>query len=516
MIIKDNLQTSSALKKEPSSTTCSSKTVAGKFSITSKFYSFFIFIFDVLLNFIFVLIYSINQSINQSTELLQSINQSNSHHQSYSHNQSINQSIDWWMDWPKDRSIKQSSKMMAGKFQQLRNFIHFSFLIQFLILFRYHYFYCSNIIWWTVEFFYFFYFFVILLHFILYWYYILIFFIQPYLYSKFSNFFFKFDFFSRIFCPFVGGIWLWVLFERFFSMISLLRWRGDCNGKNEKWFPSNYVEEITLDSRRDSLSDTNTLFGAEQLGAFELSSCTIQELPPDAQAKSFAFRLLTPNRPTPIDIACESTEDLKSWLDAIKEVVRTSTALVKIRDANAGHFSKSLSLDWLIDFPVDWSLDWLIDWSFDRLIVRLIDWLLDWLIVWLIDWWIERLIDWFFKSDWSRIERTILFFIQSQSTIRKEQSFNCARELSNIIVYCISGVPFDPNGTFRLLSSTKWCWIFCFIFQWRLLTFGQCPRFRRPKWNGGSVRSGAKYFSSSFSHNWLEQGHFFEAKYGRS
>ena len=49
------------------------------------------------------------------------------------------------------------------------------------------------------------------------------------------------------------------------------RWRGDYGDKSQKWFPSNYVEEI---ESTDESADSNRL-GKIQKGSIELAGATV-------------------------------------------------------------------------------------------------------------------------------------------------------------------------------------------------------------------------------------------------
>ncbi|GAV05052.1 hypothetical protein RvY_15239-2 [Ramazzottius varieornatus] len=157
-------------------------------------------------------------------------------------------------------------------------------------------------------------------------------------------------------------------------------WRGDCNGKKEGWFPANYVEDCqSNDSRRNSISNESALFGAEQLGSFELVGCSVQQVPSTFNNLA-TFRIQTMTSPNPVEIACDSEEEMKSWMEAIRECVRVTD-----------EFSK--------------------------------------------------------KED------------------MYERTENCAKELSKLIVYCISGTPFRPTApdldfhkmsSFSELKVEKW------------------------------------------------------------
>ncbi|XP_055327367.1 1-phosphatidylinositol 4,5-bisphosphate phosphodiesterase gamma-1-like [Paramacrobiotus metropolitanus] len=153
-------------------------------------------------------------------------------------------------------------------------------------------------------------------------------------------------------------------------------WKGDYE-LEQRWFPSNYVREITDDDqRRDSYISygENTIFGAQQKGSFDVTDCVLHELPGGVSGKQFVFRLtMFPDRPRPeaVDLACESADDMHHWVNAIRQGVDISKE-------------------------------------------------------------------------------------QSRLTFGQEVKVNCARELSDLIVYCRSGVPFDPYRTdfdFRCMSS---------------------------------------------------------------
>ncbi|BFZ19735.1 hypothetical protein BsWGS_22774 [Bradybaena similaris] len=97
-------------------------------------------------------------------------------------------------------------------------------------------------------------------------------------------------------------------------------WRGDYGSKKQLWFPSNYVEEIDTQSENSAES---TPLGVLQQGTIDVKGCFIDELPP--RGNRFLFRIAPRNNSPPIEIAVDSEEEMKDWLEKIS--VSSSTAL---------------------------------------------------------------------------------------------------------------------------------------------------------------------------------------------
>lgn len=111
------------------------------------------------------------------------------------------------------------------------------------------------------------------------------------------------------------------------------RWKGDYGDKMQRWFPANYTEEVldaAGDQRRDSLTGENSLLGAQQKGAFDVSDCVVQEIAGGVNDRLHVFRLHSANA-SPVEIACETEEEMKRWIDAIREGVALSKERVRYK-----------------------------------------------------------------------------------------------------------------------------------------------------------------------------------------
>ncbi|GFO31278.1 phosphoinositide phospholipase c, partial [Plakobranchus ocellatus] len=97
-------------------------------------------------------------------------------------------------------------------------------------------------------------------------------------------------------------------------------WRGDYGAKKQLWFPANYVEEI--DAQMESLAESSPL-GVLQQGSIDVQGCIIDMLP--ARSGHFLFRIAPRNNSQPIEIACDTEEDMKDWIEKIS--VSSSTAV---------------------------------------------------------------------------------------------------------------------------------------------------------------------------------------------
>ena len=82
------------------------------------------------------------------------------------------------------------------------------------------------------------------------------------------------------------------------------------------------------DSRRNSISNESALFGAEQLGSFEMVGCSVQSVPSTFGKGLATFRIQTMTSPNPVEIACDTEEEMESWIEAINKCVRITDEFV--------------------------------------------------------------------------------------------------------------------------------------------------------------------------------------------
>ena len=96
--------------------------------------------------------------------------------------------------------------------------------------------------------------------------------------------------------------------------------------KTQYWFPSSYVEECDFD---ESFSNdkSGSVLGSEQKGAIYLSGCTVYELVEGSNNRPFVFRV-NPITGEFLDIACDTAEERRSWIEAIRECNRNHNELV--------------------------------------------------------------------------------------------------------------------------------------------------------------------------------------------
>ncbi|XP_055891169.1 1-phosphatidylinositol 4,5-bisphosphate phosphodiesterase gamma-1-like isoform X2 [Biomphalaria glabrata] len=97
-------------------------------------------------------------------------------------------------------------------------------------------------------------------------------------------------------------------------------WRGDYGSKKQLWFPANYVEEI--DTQAENPAESNPL-GVLQQGAIDVQGCIIDVLQP--RGNRFLFRIAPIKNSPTIEIAVDSEEDMKDWIEKIS--ISSSTAL---------------------------------------------------------------------------------------------------------------------------------------------------------------------------------------------
>ncbi|XP_070574181.1 1-phosphatidylinositol 4,5-bisphosphate phosphodiesterase gamma-1-like isoform X2 [Ptychodera flava] len=95
-------------------------------------------------------------------------------------------------------------------------------------------------------------------------------------------------------------------------------WRGDYGGREQMWFPSNYVEELEpINTDQDTGSDTTPL-GSLQKGVVDIQGCAVDSLPGGKGTQPYVFRIATPGQSTPMEIAAENEEDMQEWQKAIR------------------------------------------------------------------------------------------------------------------------------------------------------------------------------------------------------
>uniref|UniRef100_A0A3P8X7S0 1-phosphatidylinositol 4,5-bisphosphate phosphodiesterase gamma n=1 Tax=Esox lucius TaxID=8010 RepID=A0A3P8X7S0_ESOLU len=118
-------------------------------------------------------------------------------------------------------------------------------------------------------------------------------------------------------------------------------WKGDCGGKKQLWFPANYVEEIS-----PSQLTENSPLGDLLRGSVDVSSCQIVVRPEGKGSRLHVFSLLpaaSPRAGQVLDIAASSPEELKEWVQKIREVTVTSEA--KLEEGKIMERRKKIALE---------------------------------------------------------------------------------------------------------------------------------------------------------------------------
>ncbi|XP_046895534.1 LOW QUALITY PROTEIN: 1-phosphatidylinositol 4,5-bisphosphate phosphodiesterase gamma-1 [Hypomesus transpacificus] len=125
-------------------------------------------------------------------------------------------------------------------------------------------------------------------------------------------------------------------------------WKGDCGGKKQLWFPANYVEEISpsaVEPDRSQLTENSPL-GDLLRGSVDVSSCQIVVRPDGKGSRPHVFSLLpatSPRASQVLDIAASTQEELKEWVNKIREVTVTSEA--KMEEGKMMERRKKIALE---------------------------------------------------------------------------------------------------------------------------------------------------------------------------
>ncbi|XP_034978886.1 1-phosphatidylinositol 4,5-bisphosphate phosphodiesterase gamma-1 isoform X1 [Zootoca vivipara] len=108
-------------------------------------------------------------------------------------------------------------------------------------------------------------------------------------------------------------------------------WRGDCGGKKQLWFPSNYVEEIAsptgLEPEREQQIDENSPLGDLLGGVLDVPACQIAIRPEGKNNRMFVFSIsMASITRWSLDVAADTHEDLLDWVKKIREAAQTADA----------------------------------------------------------------------------------------------------------------------------------------------------------------------------------------------
>uniref|UniRef100_A0A8C7XUF8 1-phosphatidylinositol 4,5-bisphosphate phosphodiesterase gamma n=1 Tax=Oryzias sinensis TaxID=183150 RepID=A0A8C7XUF8_9TELE len=123
-------------------------------------------------------------------------------------------------------------------------------------------------------------------------------------------------------------------------------WKGDYGGKKQFWFPANYVEEISPSAAEPDITDMteNSPLGDLLRGSVDLSSCQIVPRPEGKGNRLYVFSLvLNTNMRTILDVSATNQEELKEWMNKIREVTMTSEA--KLEEGKMMERRKKIALE---------------------------------------------------------------------------------------------------------------------------------------------------------------------------
>ncbi|XP_011475498.1 1-phosphatidylinositol 4,5-bisphosphate phosphodiesterase gamma-1 [Oryzias latipes] len=123
-------------------------------------------------------------------------------------------------------------------------------------------------------------------------------------------------------------------------------WKGDYGGKKQFWFPANYVEEISPSAAEPDITDMteNSPLGDLLRGSVDLSSCQIVPRPEGKGNRPYVFSLvLNTNMRTILDVSATNQEELKEWMNKIREVTMTSEA--KLEEGKMMERRKKIALE---------------------------------------------------------------------------------------------------------------------------------------------------------------------------
>ncbi|KAF6714554.1 1-phosphatidylinositol 4,5-bisphosphate phosphodiesterase gamma-1 [Oryzias melastigma] len=123
-------------------------------------------------------------------------------------------------------------------------------------------------------------------------------------------------------------------------------WKGDYGGKKQFWFPANYVEEISPSAAEPDITDMteNSPLGDLLRGTVDLSSCQIVPRPEGKGNRLYVFSLvLNTNMHTILDVSTSNQEELKEWMNKIREVTMTSEA--KLEEGKMMERRKKIALE---------------------------------------------------------------------------------------------------------------------------------------------------------------------------
>ncbi|RVE70643.1 hypothetical protein OJAV_G00066620 [Oryzias javanicus] len=123
-------------------------------------------------------------------------------------------------------------------------------------------------------------------------------------------------------------------------------WKGDYGGKKQFWFPANYVEEISPSAAEPDITDMteNSPLGDLLRGSVDLSSCQIVPRPEGKGNRPYVFSLVqNTNMRTILDVSASNQEELKEWMNKIREVTMTSEA--KLEEGKMMERRKKIALE---------------------------------------------------------------------------------------------------------------------------------------------------------------------------
>ncbi|KAL7978816.1 hypothetical protein Chor_013305 [Crotalus horridus] len=104
---------------------------------------------------------------------------------------------------------------------------------------------------------------------------------------------------------------------------SILKWKGDYGYKVQRYFPSNYVEDMSSDNMEElenQIFEDNPL-GSLCRGILDLNLYTVVKMPQGNHGKAFVFVLEPKNlEDPPVEFATDKVEEWFEWFQSIREI----------------------------------------------------------------------------------------------------------------------------------------------------------------------------------------------------
>ncbi|XP_065217212.1 1-phosphatidylinositol 4,5-bisphosphate phosphodiesterase gamma-1 [Planococcus citri] len=103
-------------------------------------------------------------------------------------------------------------------------------------------------------------------------------------------------------------------------------WRGDYGGKQQHWFPSNYVEEIEPQQEREDSSGDSQVLGSLQKGSLDVMGAVVDIVSSGFSELDSLLRIQNPNMCTTFEVAAETYNEAHQWMQSIIETAQNASA----------------------------------------------------------------------------------------------------------------------------------------------------------------------------------------------